>query len=79
MSGALAFDPRGYLETIRRGGDPATPSRGAGPNGGPAQRSNVVDLAEMRAAMAERAEALRGIMDAADVMEDRAAVLAVDG
>lgn len=62
---ALAFDPRAYLDTLRREGDPAKAALAANRGAAPMQSSNVVVLAELRAAMEARAPALDGIVDAA--------------
>ena len=61
---------------------PGSVSHGGGTSGtasGTAGGAKVVILADLRAAMAARAAALEGIMDADDVAEERSAVLAVDG
>lgn len=76
---ALAFDPRAYLDTLRHGGDPVAAARAAGTAAPSMHVNNVVVLDELRAAMAARRDALRGIMNAPDVRADREAVKLVDG
>ena len=76
MSG-LAFDPRAYLDALRHEGDAGKAALAA--SRPPMRSGNVVVLAELRAAMEARRDALAEITTAPDVLADRRAINEVDG